>query len=441
MDPEFHLKRLETENRRLKRAVEELSVLNEVALAVSSASALEQVIDLIVQKCVKHLHVEQGAVLLIDQGQEQAPLKTMVRKVRSDVAGIPFRLGDQLTGWMLKNQQPLLIADLTNDQRFRLPPEAASMRNLLCVPLRLKGRMVGVLSAFNKVAGEEFSESDQRLLMIIAAQSAQVIEAARLYEEEQSLALIEQELRTARDIQRRLLPKIPPEIPGYDIAGRSEPARSVGGDYFDFLSAGQGRVGICLADVSGKGISAALVMAAVQATVRGQSLTGLPVAEQVGHANRLLYDSTESDKFVTMFYSVLEPATGALLYTNAGHNPPVIFSADAERPRLLEIGGPVLGVLPTIPFAEGRDEIARGDTLIVYSDGISEAMNFADEEYGEERLYEVVRRNRDISAAALVDRVFADVKTYCGDAPQTDDMSMTVVRRLFTPKPDRAASS
>ena len=429
MEAEFQLKRLETENQRLKRAVEELSVLNEVALAVTSASAVDEVINSIVQKCVKHLHVEQGAVLLLDRQQEQAPLKTMVRKVRSDYSGIPYRLGDQITGWMIKNQEPLMIADLAGDSRFRLPPEAATVRNLLCVPLRLKGGMMGVLTVFNKLGAEGFSESDQRLLTIIAAQSAQVIETARLYEEEQALARIEQELNTARDIQRRLLPKIPPEIAGYDIAGRSEAARMVGGDYFDFLSGSDSLLGVCLADVSGKGISAALVMAAVQATVRSQSLTGLPIADQTANANRLLYDSTESDKFVTMFYSQLDPDAGALRYTNAGHNPPAIFSA-GPTPALLEAGGPVLGVLPKMPFSEGTAELNAGDMLVVYSDGISEAMNLADEEYGEERLYDLINANREASAAELVDLVFNAVKEFCGEAPQTDDMSLVVVRRL-----------
>lgn len=429
MELETQLKRLESENFRLRRAVEELSVLNDVATAVSGTSTLTEVVDLIVQKCVKNVRVEQGAVLMLDQQQESAPLKTMIRKVQSDFAGIPYRLGDQITGWMIKNQQPLLIPDLANDQRFRMPPEGAAIRNLLCVPLRLKGRMLGVLAVFNKLAGEDFAESDQRLLTIIAAQSAQVIENARLYEEEQNLVRLETELRTARDIQRKLLPKAPPHIEGWDVAGRSEPARSVGGDYFDYLDGGSGRTGVCVADVSGKGISAALVMAAVQATVRSQSLTGLPVAEQTGHANRLLHDSTDSDKFVTMFYSSLDPGTGELRYTNAGHNPPALFAAGSDEPTLLEDGGPVLGVLPQAPFAEGGVQLNPGDALILYTDGISEAMNSADEEYGEERLYEVVRANREESAAALVDRVFAAVKDFCGDAPQTDDMSMVVIRR------------
>lgn len=429
MDAEFRLKRLEAENLRLRQAVEELSVLNEVALAVSSTSALDEVIDLIVQKCVKHLRVEQGAVLMIGEQEANAPLQTMVRKVQSDYAGIPYRLGDQITGWMLKNQQPLVINDLATDGRFRLPPEASSVKSLMCVPLRLKGKMIGVLSVFNKRGGDEFSESDQRLLTIIAAQSAQIIESVRLYEEEVKMKRIEQELDTAREIQVKLLPKAAPEIAGYDIAARSEAARQVGGDSYDFLETGDGRVALCLADVSGKGISASLLMANVQATIRTLSLTENSLSARLAQANKLLYDSTDSDKFVTMFYSVLDASKHELTYSNAGHNPPVLVTSSGEV-RRLEIGGPILGVLPQFKFEQGTAELAPGDLLLVFTDGFSEAMNLRLEEFGEERLVEMLQENRDRPASETVEKLFAAVLDFCGDAPQTDDMTAMVLRRL-----------
>ncbi|MBI1357517.1 MAG: SpoIIE family protein phosphatase [Acidobacteria bacterium] len=429
MDVEFRLKRLEAENLRLRRAVEELSVLNEVALAVSSTSALDEVVDLIVQKCVKHLRVEQGAVLMLDEQEAGAPLQTMVRKVQADYAGIPYRLGDQITGWMLKNQQPLAINDLAADGRFRLPPEASSVKSLLCVPLRLKGKMVGVLSVFNKRGGEEFGESDQRLLTIIAAQSAQVIESVRLYEEELKMKRIEQELDTARDIQVKLLPKGAPLIPGYDLAARSQAARQVGGDSYDFLEAGEGRVALCLADVSGKGISASLLMANVQATIRTLSLTEEGVASRLARANKLLHESTDSDKFVTMFYGQLDSRRNELVFCNAGHNPPVLVrpSGSVER---LEIGGPVLGVLPSFHFQEATAALEPGSLLLIFSDGFSEAMNPRLEEFGEERLIETARLRRDRPAAETVELLFRQVLEFCGDAPQTDDMTAMVLRRV-----------
>lgn len=428
-DADFQLKRLEAENQRLRRAVEELSILNEVAIAVTSTSGLDEIVDLIVQKCVKHLRVEQGAVLLLDKNEANSPLRTMVRKVQSDFAGIPLRLGDQITGWMLKNQQPLVINDLTADSRFRLPPGAAeTVMSLLCVPLRLKGSMIGVLSVFNKIGKEGFSESDQRLLTIIAAQSAQVIENARLYQEEQALVQIEAELKTAREIQQKLLPKGPPEIPGYQLVARSEAARRVGGDYFDFLRRDANRVGLCLADVSGKGISASLLMAYVQATIRSQTLSESSVAERLAHSNQLLYESTDSDKFVTAFYGELDASNHTLRYTNAGHNPPLLFAPDGAVQQL-DQGGPVLGVLPSFTFDEGVVELEPGALLVIFTDGYSEAMNLRFEEFGEERLEAIAAEHRQDSPQGLLERINAEVAEFCGDAPQTDDMTIMIVKR------------
>ncbi len=429
-DVEFRLKRLEAENTRLKRAVEELSVLNEVASAVASTLTLDEVVNLIVQKCVKHLRVEQGAVLLFDsqKPEEGAALKTMVRKVESDYKGIPYRLGDQITGWMLKNQQPLMINDLQNDTHFRVPPEATSVRSLMCVPLRLKGRMIGVLSVFNKRGGEDLSENDQRLLTIIAAQSAQVIENARLYEEEQALAKIERELETARTIQTKLLPERPPDVDGFDIAATSEPARSVGGDYYDFLNAGEGTLAICLADVSGKGISAALLVTGIHATLRSQIQMQGSVAERVSRADKLLYDSTEADKYATMFYGELDLASGKLRYTNAGHNPPIVISTDGSE-QLLEAGGPPVGLLPISEYSESSIELKPDDLLLIYTDGFSEAMDLRLNEYGEDRLHSLASENRTEEAAAVMGTIINQVQEFVGEAPQTDDMTMIVMKR------------
>ena len=200
-----------------------MSILNEVAIAVSSASSLDAVIDLVVRKCVKHLRVEQAAVLMLSGQDEAAALRTMVRKVETDMQTNPFRLSDQVVGWIIKNQAPLIINDVATDDRFRAPTRQTDgfVHSLLCVPLRLKGRLIGVLSVFNKRGKEGFTESDQRLLAIIAAQSAQVIENARLGEEEKALQLMQQELKMAHDIQNKLLPTKPPAIPGFRIAGRS----------------------------------------------------------------------------------------------------------------------------------------------------------------------------------------------------------------------------
>ena len=426
-EPASHLARLEAENIRLRRAVEELSVLNDVAAAIASASSLEAIVDLVVQKCVKHLAVDQGAVLMFGTKDGAAALHTMVRKVQTDLRRDPYRLSEQVVGWMLKNQEPLVINDVASEERFRTPTQQpGGVTSLMCVPLRLKGRMIGVLSVFNK-KGSGFTESDQRLGTIIAAQSAQVIEHARLVEEEKALQVMQRELEMAHEIQRNLLPKTVPHLPGYDLAAKTVPARNVGGDYYDFLPSGEDQLALVLGDVSGKSMPAALLMANVQATIRGQTLLNPAAGDCMTRSNRLLYDSTDSDKFVTFFYAVLDPARHELRYSNAGHNPPMLLSKGGE-PRLLETGGPVLGVVPSFSFPEATVTIDPGDLLLIYSDGFTEAMNRRFEEFGEDRLLEATRAAWDLPAAGIVESIFDAVNKHAGDAPQTDDMTLMVLR-------------
>ncbi len=428
MSDKKHLERLLAENARLKLAIEELSILNEVSTAVSSTSSLDATVDLIVQKCVKHLKVEQGAVLLFDKLEAGSALKTMVRKVESDSAEIPMRLGDQITGWMLKNQKALIVNDFEREKRFRAPSERGGIHSLLCVPMKLKGRLIGVLNVFNKKGGTGFSAGDQRLLSIIATQSAQVVENARLMEEEKALEILQEELRLAREIQRNLLPKEPPDVTGYGISGLSEPAKRVGGDYFDFLSLGGNRLGLCLADVSGKGITAALLMSNVQATIRSQSRLAPDAGACVSRSNDMLHASTDSDKFVTMFYGVLDTQTHRLEYCNAGHNPPVMLSG-GNGAVLLETGGPVLGVVPGFPYQRGEAEFRPGQTLLIYSDGFSEAMNQRLEEFTDERLRASAEANAELPPGRILEVLLHEVNEFCGDAPQADDMTIMAVQR------------
>ena len=352
----------------------------------------------------------------------------MVRKVDRSSGEIPLRLGDQITGWMLKHQKPLIVNDFETDTRFRMPAERGGIQSLLCVPLKLKGRLIGVLNVFNKQGGADFSASDQRLLSIIATQSAQVVENARLMEEQKALEILQEELRLAREIQKKLLPKGPPDVAGYDVAGRSEPAKRVGGDYYDFLDLGENRLGLCLADVSGKGITAALLMSNVQATIRSQGRLAQDAGICVARSNDMLHASTDDDKFVTMFYGVLDTATHQLEYCNGGHNPPLLLS-DSGDPTLLKTGGPVLGVLPGFEYERGQVEFRPGQTLLVYSDGFSEAMNRRFEEFGEERIRASAERHAALPPEGLLETLTREVNEFCGDAPQADDMTIMAVRR------------
>jgi phosphoserine phosphatase RsbU/P len=420
---------LQEENRRLRVAVEELSVLNDIAIAVTSTQELENIVDLIVRKCVKHLKVEQGVVMLLDEKDNRNPFRTMVRKQDTLAELLPYRLDTQLTGWMLRYQTPLLVNDFINDERFKGFSEKEShIRSLLSVPMLLKGKMIGLLTVFNKRNNTDFTPEDQRLLAIISAQSAQVIENARLYMKEQDLVRIQEEMRLAGEIQRNLLPKTAPEIPGYQIAGRSIPAKDVGGDYYDFIPIEDGRLAFCLGDVSGKGMPAAMLMANVQATLRGQSAPSISSKECVERSNNLLYKSTDPQKYVTLFYGILNTKTNELCFCNGGHNNPFLLSGNGKMKKL-QTGGIVLGFVPQFIFTEEKIPFQPGDLLVLYSDGITEAMNDKEEEFGEKRLEELITANRQESAEQIIGKILENIDTYVGSVPQMDDITIVVLKR------------
>ena len=424
------VKVLEEENRRLKIAIDELSALNDVATAISSNQSVEDVIDLIVRKCIKHLKVQQAVVMLLDEKDLVNPFHTMIRKQESISDLLPYRLDTQLTGWMLKNKSPLMINDFQSDDRFKfVMKKDFPINSLLSVPMMLKGKMTGLLTVFNKHSEAGFTIGDQRLLAILAAQSSHIIENARLYEREQALIRLQEEMRLANAIQVNLLPKSTPEISGYQIAGKSIPAKDVGGDYFDFITPKDDLLVFCLGDISGKGIPAALLMANLQASLRGQTLRDIPCKECIAFTNNLLYKSTDTNKYATLFYGMLHFSENKITFCNAGHNEPILINKDGNVKRLRE-GGVVVGVMPDMTYEEKTIDFPSGAVLVIYSDGITEAMNKNEEEFGEEKLINMIKENMNLSVPDLINLIFNTVNKHAGTAEQMDDMTLVVLKRV-----------
>jgi len=423
-------RRLNGETLRLQRAVEELGILNEIAMAINSSLSMEKILDLITQRCVHHLRAEQGAVLLLEEQKSKKPFQTICRVGDNSQPRLPLHFNEQLTGWMLKNRSPLLINDLGNDSRFATgSDDPFPARSLLCAPLVCRGKMTGLLAVFNKKTSGGFSIDDQRLLAIIASESAQVIENARLAEKEKDLQHVQEELHLAFEIQTNLLPKEAPHLSGYDIAGKNTPAKEVGGDYYDFLAVEERKLAFCLGDVSGKGLPAALLMANLQAAVRSQTMAGTSLTSCLERANALLFRNTSSEKFATLFFGCLDAASHVLHYCNAGQNHPFLIGNEI-KPIRLSAGGLALGCFESFPFEESQVALKPGDQLIVFSDGISEAVNGAGQEFGEASICELASANREASAAGLIDFIFKAVGEHARNQPQMDDMTMVVVKRV-----------
>ena len=239
------------------------------------------------------------------------------------------------------------------------------------------------------------------------------------------------ELEIARDVQQRLFPQEAPPVAGLDYAGKCRPAATIGGDYYDFLPVAAGHFGFAIGDVSGKGIPAALLMASLRASLRGLAIAySGALAELMADLNRLIFEASSAERYASFFYGVIDPASRAFHYVNAGHNPPLLLRAGGEDVLHLEEGGLMVGTFRSARYQQGSVTLLAGDTLVMFTDGISEAMNPAGEEFGEDRIIAAARAAAGSGAAELVDRILAAVDAFAAGAPQHDDMTLVAIRAL-----------
>jgi sigma-B regulation protein RsbU (phosphoserine phosphatase) len=241
--------------------------------------------------------------------------------------------------------------------------------------------------------------------------------------------LLEKELDVAREIQKSFLPGRAPNVPGYQIASYWRSARRVGGDFYDFMPLANHQVGLAIADVADKGVPAALFMALSRTLLRATAMSGRKPADTLSRANDLILADARSDLFVTIFYGVLDPKSAKFTYANAGHNPPIWFEAKSSTTRFMKEHGIALGVVPEILVKDNVLKLAPGDVLVLYTDGVTEAFNAASEEFGEPRLAQVVRECADGTAEEISQAIVSAIRSFVGDEPPFDDVTMVVVKR------------
>ncbi len=299
----------------------------------------------------------------------------------------------------------------------------------------MKEKLPGFISLGPKQSEEPYSTSDLRLLRSVATQTGLALENSQLTEriaaEIAQRERLNREVEIAREVQERLFPQKLPLILGFDYCGACRPALGVGGDYYDFLLLPNGALGIAIGDVSGKGIAAALLMASLQASLRGQAIKGAgDLKELMSNVNEMVYDASAENRYATFFYAQYEPATRLLAYVNAGHNPPVVLrKQDGEWKILrLEEGGAVVGLLRNFPYDQSSVTLEPDDLLVAFTDGISEAMNPAEEEWGEERLIAMAQSCEGLNAAETLSRIVEAADCFAAGAKQHDDMTMLVAR-------------
>jgi len=300
-------------------------------------------------------------------------------------------------------------------------------RSVLCVPLKVKDRTIGILEAFNPVERPAFTEEDVTLFEAFASQAAVSIESARMHERIVRQRTIEQELEFASQIQRSFLPKAFPDVGGLSFAAVSLPARNVGGDLYDVIDLGGGRVGVVIGDVAGKGVPAALFMVKAMSALRFHTVSNARVATVMRAVNELVQED-ELGVFITMLYLVLDTHTGRIEYVNAGHTAPTIVRPGLGIVIELDDGRNLpLGITSGIKFRQGAFQIEPGDSVFLYTDGVMEARNPKEEEYGTERLTKLLA-GKDAVPDELIERVRLDVARFTQDHPQHDDLTALALR-------------
>ncbi|HXI11191.1 MAG TPA: GAF domain-containing SpoIIE family protein phosphatase [Thermoanaerobaculia bacterium] len=296
------------------------------------------------------------------------------------------------------------------------------------VPIRSGDVTIGAVLLGPRAGGAPYSEDDLEYARGLADQAAVALENAWNFRETLEKKKIEKELELAADIQRRLLPASMPLVAGLDVYAATRPARHVGGDYFDAVPLSTGETLFCVADVSGKGIAASLLMSNFQASLRALSSTGMPLAEMVARMNDLMHASTASNKYVTAIFVRVDPNSRQCTVVNAGHNDGLIVRASGVVNRIKASGTPV-GLMPARSYTETTSELAVGDVVALYSDGVTEANDVEENEFGDERLIALLQGNVGGNAELLVGKVFVEVDGFAGSAPQYDDITMMVIRK------------
>lgn len=422
------LKKLRKENLQMRSAIQELNVLNDLAVAAGSELEIDKILDTTVKKSLQALSGEQGEILLLNE-EDERQLKTLVRQF-DDEGFMSRRVGFDVTGWVLQHQQPLLSNNLGEDERFKLSEqELAGIRNLVCVPIFSKGELLGVLTVLNKHNGDSFKNNDVRLLTIIAAQSGQLIRQRQLQAEMLEKQRLEQELAIARNIQMGLIPGDYPANEKLAIAGFIRTADKVGGDYYDFFELPGGRVAITIADVSGHGPGAALIMTMVKGILHTLTKNEQTPADILHDLNRVLSRIAPPEMFVTMVFAIFDSTNGILEMANAGHHPLFIRKKNGDLAVLHPIA-PALNVIPEAEYQNEEYQLASGDTAFVYTDGIPEAFDSEGNMFTEERLIACFRDKQLREPADLVNNIVDNIEAFCGKNPPQDDMAMIVTRFL-----------
>jgi sigma-B regulation protein RsbU (phosphoserine phosphatase) len=418
----------------LRRKVDELRSLIEVSIIINSASDLDELITLVMEKAQSVMNAEASSVMLINEEKNILECTFARGEVGAQIQNkIQLQIGEGIAGWVAKHGQPLIVPDVSVDARFASKVDDSTgfrTRTILAAPLMVKDKIIGVAEVINRMDGEAFNGDNLELFSTFCRQVAMAIENARMYQLKMEKQKLEQQLEAAKTIQQSFMPQTFPDGPDkkFSIAGRSLPAVSIGGDFFDIIEFGDNHIGIAVGDVTGKGIPAALYMARFVSDFRIYSRNNLNPLPVLKALNDNLVERSRRGMFVTFQYGILNVVTGEFIYANAGHIPFIRIHGRTHTIELLKEAKSIpLGILPEINLKEETVQLAQGDVIVSITDGIIEAKNKLGGVYSLERTLDILSGNNR-SVQELVDDLLKSVQDFAIGVEQYDDLTVLALK-------------
>ena len=407
-----------------------LGLISKVGVALLSSSGLDDTLDQVATLVFEAVPAERVVIMLRDQKGDEMQIK-VARTRGSEEKISEVRISRAIMTEVMDAGKSVLTSDAQQDPRFASQTIILQgIRSVLAVPLSVDERHVfGIVYADSPTQKTSFTSEHLDILTTLASVASIRVENASLLDERINRERMERELELATEIQQRFQPEGPPIIEGYEFQGISFSCYEIGGDYYDFIPRHDGKMLVALGDVSGKGTSASLLMSSLHAAVHGQVAAKTPLDQLVTSVNVYLAENTPANRFITFFVAELEPATGELTFINAGHNPAIICRANGSL-ELLDSSGLPLGLMDFAEYETGHAVLGHGDVLFIYSDGVSEANNINEDEFGMDRLQNVISSNVGRSASGIRDKVEAALSDFTGTADPNDDITLVIVKKL-----------
>jgi sigma-B regulation protein RsbU (phosphoserine phosphatase) len=406
-----------------------IAVISEVSQALIFHMPLDKLFDHIMDVLIQHLPMDR-AVLMLKNPETGAFEPKVVRVQSGALRTQSIFVSQTIVRTAQERRSSILISDIQADDNLRAQASVvqAQIHSAMCVPLFYNDDIIGLIYCDRASLLEQFTENDLRLLTLLANLAANKIENARLIEVEREADRIRREMALAAQIQKSFLPRKDPAFEPYDITGSARACRHVGGDYYDYIPIDADRLAVIIADVSGVGASASLIMANLRGALHEKFPDRFDLGELTAGLNDFIYTSSDSHCFITFFLGILDRRTHEIAFVNAGHNPPLLVGRDGPA-RTLDGTGLPLGMFPAQAYGERTAALAPGDILCLYTDGIVESRKEEKEEYGEARLERMVRELAASPAREIMERVFEDVFGFSGCSEAGDDMTLVVVKR------------